>query len=845
MKVSRGNTPLNEDTMTEKKQKYPLEVLIPTRNRPQVLAKTLDCLARQKDIAYRVLLRDEGKENSIEHPDVKKAIAELNQKGHPVTAWRDPVSHGYGYARYPLIRKASARHLFFLDDDVIMTDDDVLIRMYRELRRYPASFCAAYTFQSNTLSMKPTHLFEYAITGFGFGCVMIEREKILSAGAFDFYRHIGRRRGMDDGVQYQRLVSQYGPGRTLPCRVAEYQESRAYPRSLDVGLTDPLSTFFYLKVKIPHFDLPSALLLSEEAFEWLKETRALSEDGKWTSLPPAATQNKKALEDAASKQSPKIQGLIDQIKDPKMNFLVAHHAAELRALKCDKAVILKIMAELDAGKDAYGTTQLIKTLTFLGPGRHWEKLMHVARREPSLLKYFIVSHYMRMAESRQILIHAKIWLRSRDWRNQIGTFLMVRNLGADFETEKRKLFQALWDVPDEMISWNAIAELAKRNDPQFRKKILNALDRYPSVKRQQIYWFLYEQKAVLGSFLIAKIKAETDWRARLNAIMALRGASFQKSVRDFLSVLADAGGEADEMIRAFAILAMESGSWNKNKPVILRALSDPSELVKRAAVLSLHHWRQLGRRLEQIIGEKPGSEMMWQLAIHVAKRSRIDWFKPFFNSASSTELFNTILHWNDIKIQYHLRRAEVIQLFSLMEHGTLSDRHLAAYILAKASIVGRYEPLVAARACHAAEPAKSIAVSNLTDGNILPFKSTLERALHSSNPAKKKLAIWNMGRGPLPIDETSLAACAMDQDPDIACLALEALLRSTREPKNLHFLDAAFKEEASLGLRFFTAKKLPAFSKLEKTKFLETLFSKLIHDSNWLVRQITAEKLGQ
>lgn len=103
----------------------PLDILIPTCDRPAALAVTLTSLCAQSlrdpgGRAFRVVLSDQSKTPVAESAEVRAVLDVLRAHGHPVELHRHLPRRGLAEQRQFLLERAGAPQALFLDDDLLL-----------------------------------------------------------------------------------------------------------------------------------------------------------------------------------------------------------------------------------------------------------------------------------------------------------------------------------------------------------------------------------------------------------------------------------------------------------------------------------------------------------------------------------------------------------------------------------------------------------------------------------------------------------------------------------------------------------------------------------------------------
>jgi GT2 family glycosyltransferase len=157
-----------------------LSIVVPTKNRPESLARLLESLERQNYRPYEVIVVDDASD---------EAVSGLNG----VSVIRREVSGGCGPARNDGITASHGPFVASFDDDCEVSDPDLLVRAVEILERHPRCGAVAFT-QADAYgrpwgaqvsgSAVPCH----APNFFGFGH-LLRAEAIRQVGGFvlDYY----------------------------------------------------------------------------------------------------------------------------------------------------------------------------------------------------------------------------------------------------------------------------------------------------------------------------------------------------------------------------------------------------------------------------------------------------------------------------------------------------------------------------------------------------------------------------------------------------------------------------------------------------------------------------------
>src|SRR5437660_119025 len=109
-------------------EEVPVDVLIPTCDRPAALAVTLTSLAAQTLPSFRVVISDQSQrpdlpDGACAAPEVLTPLRLLAARGREVETHRHLPRRGLAEQRQFLLDQAFARYALFLDDDVLCEPD--------------------------------------------------------------------------------------------------------------------------------------------------------------------------------------------------------------------------------------------------------------------------------------------------------------------------------------------------------------------------------------------------------------------------------------------------------------------------------------------------------------------------------------------------------------------------------------------------------------------------------------------------------------------------------------------------------------------------------------------------
>lgn len=238
----------------------PMDVLIPTFNRPQALAITLAGLASQPG-PLRVLVADQSDRPVQEHQEIETMVRVLELNGHTVEVFTRDVRLGVAEQRDFLLRHSNSDSVLCLDDDIWLQPwatevmqtqlsalDAGLVGMapmglsYRTDRRpdqwshfEPILRIApeeirpdSHAWQRHQLhnAANPLHLGEqigaspdnpvaYRIAWIG-GCVMYLRDSLEQVGGFSFWSDLPHVHAGEDVLAQLRVMQRFGGAGVLP-----------------------------------------------------------------------------------------------------------------------------------------------------------------------------------------------------------------------------------------------------------------------------------------------------------------------------------------------------------------------------------------------------------------------------------------------------------------------------------------------------------------------------------------------------------------------------------------------------------------------------------------------------
>lgn len=238
----------------------PLDVLIPTRDRPAALAATLTSLTGQDLPRFRVVISDQGDQPAAGGP-LLAAQRLLGARGREVVLLRHLPRRGMAEQRQFLLDQATAPYALFLDDDVIL-EPFVLSQLLSVIRREGCGFVgsalhglshladerpheqalefwdgpvepevvepgtpawdrhrlhnAANLFHVQTrLGLTPDATRTYRVAWVG-GCVLFDTGKLRSVDGYGFWPDLPSEHSGEDVLAQLRVMARYGGCGVIP-----------------------------------------------------------------------------------------------------------------------------------------------------------------------------------------------------------------------------------------------------------------------------------------------------------------------------------------------------------------------------------------------------------------------------------------------------------------------------------------------------------------------------------------------------------------------------------------------------------------------------------------------------
>jgi hypothetical protein len=256
----------------------PVDVLIPTRDRPTELAATLAGLAAQVGAApFAVMVSDQSDgDPPWQHPVVASMVRLLRHQGRPVLLRRNLPRRGLAHQRAFLLAHSQARYVLNLDDDVwlgpaslarlhqaieelgcgfvghgvhgLSYRDDERPDQQRQfelwdgpvtperlepgdprLGRHHVHSAANLLHVTAGLGLRPGQWRAYKVAWIG-ACVLYDRAKLLASGGFDFWRDLPPAHAGEDVAAQLAVMARFGGAGIVP--------SEAYHLETPTTVTD-------------------------------------------------------------------------------------------------------------------------------------------------------------------------------------------------------------------------------------------------------------------------------------------------------------------------------------------------------------------------------------------------------------------------------------------------------------------------------------------------------------------------------------------------------------------------------------------------------------------------------
>jgi GT2 family glycosyltransferase len=265
----------------------PLEILIPTRNRPAELAATLAGLAAQDADDFGVIVSDQSDSvASWEHPAAQAMLRVLKAQGRRVAVHRRLPRRGLAEHRQFLLDQSAAPRVLYLDDDVWLAPEAIRT-LHEALDETGCGFVGMAVLGLSYLedrrpdelepfeawdgpvqpervdrespafrrwmlhnAANPAHLaadlvhegrlasgewLAYRIAWVG-GCVLYRRDALVECGAFEFWRDLPPAHAGEDVVAQWRVMERYGGAGILPSQAVHLESPTTVPdRDAEAG----------------------------------------------------------------------------------------------------------------------------------------------------------------------------------------------------------------------------------------------------------------------------------------------------------------------------------------------------------------------------------------------------------------------------------------------------------------------------------------------------------------------------------------------------------------------------------------------------------------------------------
>jgi GT2 family glycosyltransferase len=270
----------------------PVDVLIPTCDRPEALAVTLASLCAQTLPTFRVVISDQSErpdlpDGAARAPEVLTPLRLLTARGREVETHRHLPRRGLAEQRQFLLDQVTAPYALFLDDDVLC-DPDLIERLLaviteqrcgfvgmplvglshlddvrpgqqeievwegpvqperiapgdrRWARHHLHSAANAWHVQEQ-LGLKPASPLLYRVAWIG-GCVLYDVSKLRDVGGFEFWRELPSAHCGEDVLAQLRVMAAHGGCGVLPTGAFHQQLPTTVPdRTHDAPFLLPVS----------------------------------------------------------------------------------------------------------------------------------------------------------------------------------------------------------------------------------------------------------------------------------------------------------------------------------------------------------------------------------------------------------------------------------------------------------------------------------------------------------------------------------------------------------------------------------------------------------------------------
>lgn len=256
--------PLHLGDPVEFHQHRPVDVLIPTRDRPAELATTLSGLAAQTDAPpFGVVVSDQSDREAVwRNPAVASMVRTLRHQGRPVLLRGNLPRRGLAHQRAFLLAHSAAEYVLNLDDDVWLAPGSIT-RLHRAIGELGCGFvgngvhglsyvddkrpeqqsafepwtgpvvpedvspeddrwlrhhvhsAANLLHVTAGLDLRPGEWRAYKVAWIG-ACVLYDRAKLIACGGFDFWRDLPPAHAGEDVAAQLAVMSRYGGAGIVP-----------------------------------------------------------------------------------------------------------------------------------------------------------------------------------------------------------------------------------------------------------------------------------------------------------------------------------------------------------------------------------------------------------------------------------------------------------------------------------------------------------------------------------------------------------------------------------------------------------------------------------------------------
>jgi glycosyltransferase involved in cell wall biosynthesis len=272
-------------------QPRPVDVLIPTRDRPAELATTLAGLAAQTDAPpFAVVVSDQSdRDPPWHHPAVASMVRALRHQGRPVLLRQNLPRRGMAHQRGFLLAHSDAQYVLNLDDDVWLAPGS-LARLHRAItelgcgfvgngvhglsylddvrpeqqsafeawtgpvtpehlepgderwRRHQVHNAANLLHVTADLGLHPDEWRAYKVAWIG-ACVLYDRAKLIACGGFDFWRQLPPAHAGEDVAAQLAVMRRFGGAGIVPSGAYHLETPttiidrgvQCYPATLPIG----------------------------------------------------------------------------------------------------------------------------------------------------------------------------------------------------------------------------------------------------------------------------------------------------------------------------------------------------------------------------------------------------------------------------------------------------------------------------------------------------------------------------------------------------------------------------------------------------------------------------------